>query len=219
MTVLRIHIARVLAAIVIGLGSFGAEAQSLPTTAELFAVPEGIGNGEHADPGTNDPTWETLFAPVHGLRQSLAGQGSATLISQIGDGNFATANLVGSGNLAAISQTGAGNRAAQIIEGSNSALLLVQGGAGNSVIQASQGDHNLQLLGVSGAGNQVAYLQHGNNLAGLLNVGGVNSAVLAVQTNDSGRYLMPQGLSGLNNQIVIIGPGRMYVFDRNSLSR
>ena len=217
MTAIRTHLGRLAAAA--GLAALFAGAamaqDAFPTTAQLFAVPDGAGapiaNGEHV---YSEGDLSSVFAPIHQLRSSLTSEGSTTLISQLGDTNFASSGMEGVGNLSAISQTGNNNRAVQAIQGNNSAMLLVQGGDNNNVLQASNGDNNLQLVGVNGSHNDVAYLQAGNNLSGALNVGGTNSAVLAVQTEASGRYLMPSGITGLNNQVVIVVPGRMYVFNR-----
>lgn len=141
--------------------------------------------------------------------------GSTTSIIQLGEGNSANAGIQGTGSLALIQQAGTNNRAVQAIEGSNSALLLVQGGTNNSVLQASRGDNNFQLVGVSGNSNQIAYIQDGDNLAGALDVrDSQNSTVLALQTAQSGRYLMPTGLRGLENKTVVVVPGRMYVLPK-----
>ena len=68
---------------------------------------------------------------------------------------------------------------------------------------------------VSGNNNNVAYLQKGSDLAGALDVTNAsNSTVLAIQTPQSGNYLMPTGLRGLQNTVVIIVPGRMYVIPK-----
>ena len=170
-------------------------------------------NGVYEEPSVDAELFQPLLAPISPL---LNGPGSTTLISQFGDGNAATIDAAGTGNVGIIAQTGSNNRAYQSIEGTGSAALLVQGGTNNSVIQAIKGDQDFQLVGVSGNNNQVAYVQVGDQLAGALDVtGSTNSSVIALQTNASGRYLMPAGLHGLNNQIVIIVPGRMYVLPRN----
>lgn len=123
--------------------------------------------------------------------------------------------MTGGGNLSLISQSGDNNRAVQAIQGENSTLLLSQGGSNNSVVQASRGDNNFQLVAVSGNNNDVAYLQAGNNLGGALDVrNSQNSSVLAVQTNQSAGFMMPSGISGLNNQVVVVVPGRMYVLPK-----
>ena len=154
-----------------------------------------------------------LMQPILPLLPSEAG--STTSISQIGNTNFANASATGSGNLSLIQQTGTNNRAVQAVQGNSSAMLLVQGGRNNSVLQASQGDRNFQLVGVSGENNDVAYLQMGNDLAGALDVtNSHNASVLAIQTPQSGRYLMPTGLRGLQNAAVLIVPGRMYVLPK-----
>lgn len=140
---------------------------------------------------------------------------TTTSIAQIGETNHALATVEGTSNLSSINQAGSNNRAVQSIEGTNSALLLVQGGTNNNVLQASQGDRNFQLVGVSGNNNNVAYLQKGNDLAGALDVTNAsNSTVLAIQTPQSGNYLMPTGLRGLQNTVVVIVPGRMYVIPK-----
>jgi hypothetical protein len=140
---------------------------------------------------------------------------TTTTIAQIGENNFATARVTGESNLSVIGQSGSRNRAVQAIEGHNSAMLLVQGGSNNNVLQASKGDNNFQLVGVSGNNNNVGYVQVGNSLAGALDVTGAsNSTVLALQTPASGNYLMPTGLRGLQNTVVVIVPGRMYVIPK-----
>lgn len=123
--------------------------------------------------------------------------------------------IQGQGSLAVVQQAGQNNRAVQSITGSSSALLLVQGGSNNSVLQASRGNNNFQLVGVSGNNNEVAYVQDGDNLAGALDVrDSMNSTVLAYQTPQSGRYMMPSGLRGLENKVVVVVPGRMYVINK-----
>jgi hypothetical protein len=164
--------------------------------------------------------YDTNPAAVQGLMQPImpllgGSTGSNTGIIQLGQSNYANSAIVGGGSLALIQQSGASNRAVQAIEGSNSALLLVQGGTNNSVVQASRGDNNFQLVGVSGNNNQVAYIQSGDNLAGALDVrDSINSTVLAIQTPQSGNYMMPTGLRGLQNKTVVVVPGRMYVLPR-----
>jgi len=160
-----------------------------------------------------ESTLQDLMEPI---RPFVMGQAqNTTSIIQLGDTNHANASVNGASNLSSISQTGSNNRAVQSIEGSNSALLLVQGGTNNNVLQASQGNGNFQLVGVSGNDNNVAYLQKGNGLAGALDVTNAsNSTVLAIQTPQSDRYLMPTGLRGLQNAVVVIVPGRMYVIPK-----
>ncbi|MEO3997430.1 hypothetical protein [Mesorhizobium sp. CAU 1732] len=141
---------------------------------------------------------------------------TTTSITQIGENNFATSSVEGTSSLSLIEQSGTRNRAVQAIEGHNSALLLVQGGTNNNVLQASRGDNNFQLVGVSGQNNNVGFVQVGDNLAGVLDVrGSTNSTVIAVQTPQSGNYMMPTGLRGLQNTAVVIVPGRMYVIPVN----
>jgi hypothetical protein len=141
---------------------------------------------------------------------------TTTSITQIGENNFATSSVEGTSSLSLIEQSGTRNRAVQAIEGHNSALLLVQGGTNNNVLQASRGDNNFQLVGVSGQNNNVGFVQVGDNLAGVLDVrGSTNSTVIAVQTPQSGNYMMPTGLRGLQNTAVVIVPGRMYVIPIN----
>ncbi len=177
------------------------------------AQAETLGNGSYGEPSVDAGLFAPIMAPIAPL---LGGAGSTTLISQVGADNTATAMANGAGSLALIAQQGDGNAAYQSVVGNNSAALLLQGGTGNSVLQMIKGDRDVQLVGVSGANNQVAYLQYGNDLAGALDVtNSNNSAVFALQTEQSGRYLMPSGFSGLNNQVVIIVPGRMYVLPRN----
>lgn len=137
---------------------------------------------------------------------------TTTSITQIGENNFAASSVEGNSSLSLIEQAGSRNRAVQAIDGHNSALLLVQGGTNNNVLQASRGDGNFQLVGVSGNDNNVGYVQVGDNLAGVLDVrDSTNSTVIAVQTPQSGQYMMPTGLRGLQNTAVVIVPGRMYV--------
>lgn len=156
----------------------------------------------------------SLNALMQPIQPFLTGAAQTTSsITQIGRSNFASSNVSGASNLSVIDQGGERNRAIQAIQGSNSALLLVQGGRDNSVVQAAIGDRNFQLVGVSGNNNSVAYVQVGNDLAGALDVTNAsNATVLALQTPQSGRYLQPTGLRGIQNAVVIIGPGRMYVF-------
>lgn len=179
------------------------------TTAEIV----GIENGQHffvTDPNQIIP----LLAPVQALRPGEApGAGSTTMISQLGTGNFATAGIVGANSATAITQSGENNRAVQAIQGNNSAMLLVQSGTGNNVVQSSIGNNNTQLLGVSGTNNDVAFLQVGNHLGGAMAVGGENSAVVALQTGNH-NFMMPSGINGLKNQVVVVVPGRMYVFNK-----
>lgn len=162
---------------------------------------------------TNPVEINSLIDPIRPL---IAGNGgSTTSINQVGLGNYGTAAIAGHGSLTMIDQAGSNNRAVQAIEGSNSALLLVQGGTNNNVLQASSGDRNFQLVGVSGNNNNVAYIQKGNDLAGALDVrNSQNSTVIALQTEQSGRYMMPSGLRGLENKVVVVVPGRMYVLNK-----
>ncbi|MBZ9701736.1 MULTISPECIES: hypothetical protein [unclassified Mesorhizobium] len=160
-----------------------------------------------------EATLNVLMQPISPFM--LGHTQSTTSIAQIGDTNHAISNVNGASNLSSINQTGSNNRAVQSIEGSNSALLLVQGGTNNNVLQASQGDRNFQLVGVSGNNNSVAYLQKGSDLAGALDVTNAsNATVLAIQTPQSDHYLMPTGLRGLQNAVVVIVPGRMYVIPK-----
>lgn len=178
---------------------------------EAIAAP--LTPGIYPEPSVAADLIEPLMAPIVPL---LGKPGSTTDIAQIGKDNDATSQITGDGNLSLIAQSGRNNHAYQGIEGTNSALLLVQGGHDNSVIQAAKGNNDFQFIGVSGHNNQVAYLQDGNNLAGALDVGdSTNSAVFALQTPQSGNYLMPIGLHGLKNTVVIIVPGRMYVLPRH----
>lgn len=155
-----------------------------------------------------------LMTPVQGY-MAAAGSGNTTNIAQVGAGNYATSAIVGTGSLSLIAQSGTNNRAVQAIEGSNSAALLVQGGSNNNVIQASRGNNNFQMVGVSGSNNDVAYIQTGDNLAGALDVrGSTNSTVLAIQTPASGNYMMPTGINGLRDKVVVVVPGRMYVLNK-----
>lgn len=155
------------------------------------------------------PLMEPISPFINGDAQTT------TSIIQLGEGNLASSGVTGESNLAVIEQSGSRNRAVQAIEGHNSAMLLVQGGSNNNVLQASRGDNNFQLVGVSGNNNNVGYVQVGDNLAGALDVTNAsNSTVLALQTPASGRYLMPTGLRGLQNTVVVIVPGRMYVIPK-----
>lgn len=181
----------------------------------MIAAP-GIATAENllvSDYDTNPAAVQGLMQPIMPL---LGGStGSNTGIIQIGSNNHASSGIDGTGSLALIQQAGSNNRAVQAIEGSNSALLLVQGGTNNSVLQASVGDNNFQLVGASGSNNQIAYIQKGDNLAGALDVrDSVNSTVVAIQTPQSGNYMMPTGLRGLENKTVVVVPGRMYVLPK-----
>ncbi|MBP1849447.1 hypothetical protein [Rhizobium halophytocola] len=164
--------------------------------------------------------YQTDAAAVGALMQPIqpflgGAQGSTTSIIQLGSANNAAVNIAGNGSLALIQQAGDNNRAIQSIEGSSSALLLAQGGRNNSVVQAAKGNNDFQLVGVSGSDNQVAYVQVGDNLAGALDVrDSTNSTVLAFQTPQSGSYMMPTGLRGLDNKVVVVVPGRMYVLPK-----
>lgn len=218
MTIARKTVTRALAAVAIGLGLVAtpALAQNMPSTSDIVGMAvDPITAGEHSYT-TSPEQLGLVLAPLIQL-QSTAGTGSTSLISQVGTTNYATAGVNGVGSLTAIAQSGTNNRAVQAIQGNSSAMLLVQSGANNNVLQASRGDNNMQMLGVSGNNNDVAYLQVGNDLAGAMNVGGSNSAVFALQTPSSGNYMMPTGLSGLKDQVVIVVPGRMYVFNKNKL--
>jgi hypothetical protein len=201
-------------ALCLGLLAVPASAQDFPSTADIMGMPaEPLAAGEHSYT-TSPEQLGIVLTPLTQLKP-LTGSGSTTMISQIGNTNFANAGVEGTGNAAMIAQSGTNNRAVQAIQGSNSAMLLVQSGNDNNVLQASKGSNNAQMLGVSGSNNDVAYLQVGNDLAGAMNVGGSNSAVFALQTPGSGNYMMPSGLTGLKDQVVIVVPGRMYVFNRN----
>jgi hypothetical protein len=177
------------------------------------AAPAAAGDLLIQDFQTDAAKVQALMEPI----QPFVGgdSGSTTSIIQLGESNIANAGVQGTGSLALIQQAGANNRAVQAIEGNGSALLLVQGGTNNFVLQASRGNDNFQLVGVSGNNNQVAYIQDGYNLAGALDVrDSQNSTVLAIQTPQSGRYLMPTGLRGLENKTVVVVPGRMYVLPK-----
>jgi hypothetical protein len=188
--------------------------------AALLAVAMTAAAGGAQAEGLLISDYDTNPAAVQGLMQPImpmlgGSTGSNTGIIQLGQNNYANSAIVGGGSLALIQQSGTSNRAVQAIEGSNSALLLVQGGHNNSVVQASRGENNFQLVGVSGNNNQVAYIQSGDNLAGALDVrDSINSTVLAIQTPQSGNYMMPTGLRGLQNKTVVVVPGRMYVLPR-----
>lgn len=188
-----------------------------PITAPVAALIDGMGD--------ENGSVTTQFGANNQASTNILGTGNLSIIGQSGtsnsvyqsinNGTSTTSDIAALGNLALVTQTGANNRAVQVIEGSGSSTLLVQGGSNNSVFQGSYGDRNFQLVGVSGNNNQVAYVQAGNNLNGVLDVrNSTNSSVVAMQTDRSARYLMPVGLRGLNNQIAIIVPGRMYVFRR-----
>jgi hypothetical protein len=178
-----------------------------------IALANPLAPGEYAEPVVGADLFAPLIAPIAPL---LGKPGSTTDIAQLGVANTATSQITGDGNLSLIAQSGHNNHAYQAIEGTNSALLLLQGGHDNSVIQAAKGNDDFQLIGVSGHNNKVAYLQDGNNLNGALDVGdSTNSEVFALQTPQSGNYLMPVGLHGLKNTVVIIVPGRMYVIPRH----
>ncbi|SDG27153.1 hypothetical protein [Pelagibacterium luteolum] len=171
-------------------------------------------------PGWYDvPVTEGGIALLESVKSALSpftseGAPNTTMINQLGDDLFAQSGITGNSNLSYINQTGTNNRAVQAMVGNGNALLLHQGGENNTVLQASIGNDNLQMVGVEGNSNEVAYIQAGNDLAGAISVGGVNSSVLAVQTQASGSYLMPTGIGGLQNHVVVIVPGRMYIFDK-----
>lgn len=167
----------------------------------------------------NDPQAENkvsaLMEPI--LPFVASGASTTTSIVQLGDTNYALVLTDGQSNYGAIVQEGARNRVVQAIQGSNSAALLVDGGVGNSVLQASIGNDNFQAvaLGKDSSNNEVGYVQVGNSLAGALNVGNSrNSTVVTLQTPASGNFLMPTGINGLQDKIVVIVPGRMYVFSK-----
>lgn len=174
-----------------------------------------------------DPVWttfettqaniDTVNALMTPIQPYLHGPGSTSLLNQSGTSNMSTASIVGSGNLTVLQQAGANNRSIQSIEGSGSAALLFQGGNDNSVLQASAGNNNFQLVSVQGSSNEVAYIQAGNELAGVLDVSGRNSTVIALQTSRTPNYLMPTGLRGLQDKVVVIVPGRMLVINKNAL--
>jgi hypothetical protein len=182
-------------------------AMSLPAQAESLWI----------DYQTTDADIATINQLMTPIRPLTGGPGSNSIVNQVGTSNASTASIVGSGNLTLVQQTGSNNRAAQIVEGSNSAAVLWQGGSDNTVFQGSQGDRNFQLVAVSGSGNDVAYMQVGNDLAGALDVtNSTNSSVFALQTPSTSNYMMPSGLRGLTNQVVIVVPGRMYVIPKSA---
>ncbi|PSJ60811.1 hypothetical protein [Pseudaminobacter soli (ex Li et al. 2025)] len=191
-------------------------AKALATGAALLVLSAGSGSAQQFETLTFETNQADVNALIEPIRPLIAGNAqSTTSITQIGEMNQANSGIVGRGSLSVIQQSGSNNRAVQSIEGNNSALLLVQGGTNNNVLQASRGDRNFQLVGVSGNNNDVAYIQAGNDLAGALDVrDSQNSTVLALQTAQSGRYLMPSGLRGLENKIVVVVPGRMYVLNK-----
>lgn len=165
------------------------------------------------DAGNSASTVISLMSPIAAYAAPNAG--SSTQILQLGTDNSATSGVNGRNSLSVIQQSGINNRAVQAVEGDNSALLLVQGGSNNTVSQVAKGNNDFQLVGVSGNNNQVAYVQAGDNLAGVLDVRNAqNTTVLAIQTQQSGNYLMPTGLNGLSNANVVIVPGKMYVFKK-----
>jgi hypothetical protein len=179
----------------------------------LGIIPARADTVEITDFQSDPAAVQALMQPIEPLIGGDAG--STTSINQVGQDNLARSYVGGQGSLSLIQQSGSNNRAIQAIDGNSSALLLVQGGTNNTVVQAAKGDRDFQLVGVSGNANQVAYIQVGDDLAGALDVtGSQNSTVIALQTPQSGRYLMPSGLSGLNNKIVIVVPGRMYVLPK-----
>ncbi|SON58138.1 hypothetical protein HDIA_4597 [Hartmannibacter diazotrophicus] len=156
----------------------------------------------------------SLMQPIQPAGAGAA-TGSTSSIIQLGTDNHATAALTGSGHLAVVQQSGTGNRAMQAIEGTGSTALLVQGGSNNTVAQVSRGNDNFQLVGVSGSNNDVGYVQVGDQLAGVLDVRDAeNTSVFALQTPQSGRFLMPTGIRGLENKVVVVVPGRMYVLPK-----
>jgi hypothetical protein len=200
------------------MGHFKKAAKALAIGGALSVLAAGAVSAQELkiiDFNSNTAEISALIAPIRPL---ISGNGpSSTSISQVGSGNYATSSIVGNGSLSVIEQAGSNNRAVQAIEGSNSALLLVQGGTNNSVIQASRGDRNFQLVGVSGNNNNVAYIQSGNDLAGALDVrDSQNSTVVALQTGQSGNYMMPSGLRGLQDKVVVVVPGRMYVLNKKA---
>lgn len=167
--------------------------------------------------------FESTASAVGGLIEPIqpflaaTNSGSTTSIIQYGADNYASSDISGKGSLGVIQQSGSNNRAVQAIEGNNSALLLVQGGSNNSVFQAAKGNSDVQLVGVSGQNNQVAYIQSGDNLAGVLDVrNATNATVVAIQTPQSGQFMMPTGLNGISNATVVVVPGRMYVFPKKN---
>lgn len=197
-------------------GRFVKTAKAAVAGAALLILSGGAGSAQQFETvsyQTDVSALNDLMAPIRPL---IAGDAqSTTSITQIGEMNQANSGIMGRGSLSVIEQSGTNNRAVQAIEGSNSALLLVQGGTNNSVLQASRGDRNFQLVGVSGNNNNIAYIQSGNDLAGALDVrDSQNSTVIALQTEQSGRYLMPTGLRGLQNKVVVVVPGRMYVLNK-----
>lgn len=183
------------------------------TSTVAFAVPARAEDLLVKDYETSPAAVQSLMEPIQPF---LGGaNGSTTSIIQIGLNNQVNTDIQGQGSLAVVQQAGQNNRAVQSITGSSSALLLVQGGTNNSVLQASRGNNNFQLVGVSGNNNEVAYVQDGDNLAGALDVrNSTNSTVLAYQTPQSGQYMMPSGLRGLENKVVVVVPGRMYVINK-----
>jgi hypothetical protein len=163
---------------------------------------------------TSTAVGASLMEPIQAYAGNIGS--SSTNILQLGSNNYANADVTGQGSLTVIKQSGVNNRATQAIDGNNSALLLVQGGSNNNVVQAAKGNNDFQLVGVSGSNNTVAYIQSGDNLAGALDVRNANNTtVVAIQTPQSGRFLMPTGINGLQNANVVVVPGRMYVFPKS----
>jgi hypothetical protein len=197
-------------------GRFVKAAKALAAGAALLVLSAGVASAQQWQTETFQTNETALNALIEPIRPLITGDArSTTSITQIGEMNQANSGILGRGSLSVIEQSGTGNRAVQAIEGNNSALLLVQGGTNNNVLQASRGNRNFQLVGVSGNNNDIAYIQSGNNLAGVLDVrDSQNSTVVALQTEQSGRYLMPTGLRGLENKIVVVVPGRMYVLNK-----
>jgi hypothetical protein len=177
------------------------------------ALAQGLVVGENSYV-TDMAALNALMAPITPLVGNPGG--STSSIVQSGFGNTATATIVGSGNLSVIQQAGNNNRAVQAIQGSGTALLLATAGNDNEVLQASAGNDNFQFVGVSGNNNDIAYIQAGDNLAGALALrDSYNTTVVAVQTPQSGNYMMPNAINGLNNAVVVVVPGRMYVLPKN----
>jgi hypothetical protein len=193
--------------VALGAVLLGAPLAAVPAFADPSPTYQLIENDPNAEEALNG-----LIAPIKPL---MGGIGSTASIDQVGQDNRASQFTDGSGNLTLIQQSGANNRAVLAVQGSNSALLLVQGGSNNTVAQVAKGDNDFQFVGVSGHNNQVAYVQVGNELAGALNVtNATNTSVVAFQTPASGHYLMPTGISGLSNSVVVVVPGRMYVIPK-----
>ena len=146
-------------------------------TLSLIVVLTHFGRGAFAQQANSDPYTDLsqyLLVGDQAIPQKVLNSPSAanltTVIRQVGQGNYASANLNGIGVVTTQVQNGTGN----------SSTISVDGGK-NAVNTTQVGNSNTTSIGIIGNGNSVNNLQVGSGLSYQLQVTGTTQPISVQQ--------------------------------------